>query len=1362
MAQDNVLGIQATINGKSIQQGADEFIAQISRMEQASDKFVNQLAGKSKMVNGQVESIGVSFDSVVNTISKGAAALGIAFSAQQFVTQVAKTRGEFQQLEVAFNTMLGSAEKASSLMQQITTTAAVTPFGLKEVADGAKSLLAYGVASDKVNDTLVRLGDIASGLSIPLKDLVMLYGTTMTQGQMFTQDLRQFQGRGIPLADELAKQFRVTKDEVGDLVTAGRVGFAQLEKAIISMTSEGGKFGGLMEAQSKTILGQWSNIEDAIDGMFNEIGKSSEGFINTALEGVSTLVGNYEKVGEAIGVMVTAYGSYRAAMLVGMAVQKAESAITAEAAVQKRLAALAGHELSIAQAKGAATSVLYASAQKMVAASLMSVAKATVLNPYVLAAAAITGLVYGVYKLATAETSAEIATRKHNEEMEKQAKAFEDRKNRIESLIDIIKDETETEFERTKAYEELSKLSPKLVSAYSMEQIATMDIAKATKLLNNERDKLAYDAQQKKVAKYTEELKKLREERAKAAANDTSGNAYGYIAGLDKSIEQTEADLEVAQRQIAEMDNIKRKAEQQSKPVEVRLMEAKANRDQILQEYLVAKKALEDAQKKFGENPLIQIPFEVQLDFNNAQTALKNVDNEIETLNGLTKEETYREAYKKAEADWKAKKKALEDAKKGTRTQYKKAKEDFEAAEETFESLGGDTTGKKAEKDKQEAKKRGEELLAIRRQNQEAEIELMKDGAEKKKAQLEHEFNLEMDAIEKQSNEWKEAQKGKLTDEQHIELGSRRVKAEDKYVSGIAKVTKEETDAAKLAMNEYLKEYGSWQEKRKAITYIYTKKIDEAKTQGLKLSLAEKMKRELAAVDDAAHGSTTTIAQLFKDMSSKTVASMREIADEAELILDYINAGKWEEFGKTGKDASGFTKEQYELLRLDAGQLKAIQERIKGVRKEADDLEPVLTKASKALKNIFSGNYSENKFQEELGKVLEGARAVTQAAEFLGDSLSTISEAFGGNFLGGIAEGIGVATDAANAAMSGAEAGKVFGPWGAAAGAAIGAISSLASSFSKLHDRKHEQKIQKIAEQIEVLEKNYEALGEKVEDAYSKKASGLIDEQNKLLEQQKLLIQNQIKEEESKKKTDANRIKEWQQQIEDINKTIKDNKEAAVDAIFGSDLQSAIDNFASAYVDAWSAGEDKAKSVKDVVKNMIKSMITESIKAAASDPMKAVREKLLQFWADDYINEWEQNYLNQMVENLQKDLDAKFAWADGIMKEDSSYSQEASSKGFQSMSQETASELNGRFTALQIAGEEIKKQSEQQTVLQTLISTDTTAIKHSIETQNNYISEIVDIQYESVGYLSEISKNTKQLYQMNERLGKIEENTRNL
>lgn len=287
--------------------------------------FLDSLDGARNGVRRVAQDIEQSGMSIEDMFKRIGAAAGIAFSldqAKNFVRSVMDMRGQFQQLEIAFNTMLQSEEKATSLMSQLVDTAAKTPFDLQGVAQGAKQLLAYGIAADEVNETITRLGDIAAGLSIPLGDLVYLYGTTITQGRMFTMDLRQFMGRGIPMAEELAKQFGVAKNEVAGLVTAGQVSSDAVKKAIWDMTSEGSRFGGLMAEQSKSITGQISNIEDAFDTMLNDIGKSNEGLINSGLEGVSFLIEHYEEVGRVLLGLVAAYGEYKAALMVTSAIQK--------------------------------------------------------------------------------------------------------------------------------------------------------------------------------------------------------------------------------------------------------------------------------------------------------------------------------------------------------------------------------------------------------------------------------------------------------------------------------------------------------------------------------------------------------------------------------------------------------------------------------------------------------------------------------------------------------------------------------------------------------------------------------------------------------------------------------------------------------------------------------------------------------------------------------------------------------------------------------------------------------------------------------------------------------------------------------
>lgn len=279
----------------------------------------------------RVEKDGKSIDDVISNIQNSMNIAIGGWSIGKFVNQMMQVRGQFQQTEMAFKTMLQSEEKADALMKQLIRTAAVTPFGVEDVTEGAKQLLAFNVAAEDVNKTLIGLGDVAAGMGLNLKDLVMLYGTTIAKGKMDTMDLYQFLNRGIPIADEIAKVMGLDVTnaikEVQKQIKAGKVTSDIFIQAMQNMSAEGSKFGGLMEAQSKTITGQISNIKDAIEQMFNELGKSQEGVINTGLGVVSTLVENWETVGKAVMVAVTAYGAYKAVVITLAAIEKARIAL---------------------------------------------------------------------------------------------------------------------------------------------------------------------------------------------------------------------------------------------------------------------------------------------------------------------------------------------------------------------------------------------------------------------------------------------------------------------------------------------------------------------------------------------------------------------------------------------------------------------------------------------------------------------------------------------------------------------------------------------------------------------------------------------------------------------------------------------------------------------------------------------------------------------------------------------------------------------------------------------------------------------------------------------------------------------------
>lgn len=325
------LGKQARTELQNMQA---EYIRYSGSSTAATDNIKNMTDAFAIMIGEmkKVPTVGEGASSLLSRIGGDAKSLamslvgGLGF--EQLAEHVFNVRSQFQQLEISFTTMLGSEQKAGALMSQLIETAAKTPFDMSSITQGAKQLLAYGTSANEVNDILIHLGDISAGLNVPLGDLVYLYGTTMSQGRMYTMDLRQFMGRGIPMAEELGKIMGKTTAEVQQAVTDGKVGADLVKKAIMNMSAEGGKFGGLMEKQSKTLQGKWSNIGDSIDQMFNSMGKKSEGIFGWGLDQISALVDNWETVVKVIGTAAVAVGTYKAGLMAAVSIQKAQNEAT--------------------------------------------------------------------------------------------------------------------------------------------------------------------------------------------------------------------------------------------------------------------------------------------------------------------------------------------------------------------------------------------------------------------------------------------------------------------------------------------------------------------------------------------------------------------------------------------------------------------------------------------------------------------------------------------------------------------------------------------------------------------------------------------------------------------------------------------------------------------------------------------------------------------------------------------------------------------------------------------------------------------------------------------------------------------------
>jgi tape measure domain-containing protein len=1290
--------------------------------------------------------------SLTDSLKRTAAEIGGLVAIKKFGSDVIEATGKMQQLQVALSTILQDKSKADQLIADIVQFAAKTPFNLDDVATGAKQLLAYGSSADNVVNELSMLGDVASGLQIPIGQLIYLYGTLRTQGRAMTVDIRQFAGRGIPIYEELAKVLGVSKDQVGELVKEGKVGFKEVEQAFKNMTSEGGKFANLMESSAGTWPQRLSNIEDTLFQKMNEFGNKYKEVFEFGIGTAEDLVESLDDVLSVMGGLIAAYGTYKAALITAAVAQKAVGFVESI-----RLIGMYRKELGLATAAQQAFNVASKS------------------NVYVTLLATLVGIGTAVYMFTKRTNEATAAQDTLNSVNKKADEEFSKQAATIDRLSSVLKSETSSLDQKKKALSDLQSIIPSYNASLNEEG----------KLINNNTESIkSYLTQLEKQIRMKaaqEELEELyRKKRTQEKQQKVATENYNEAKSLySSSVTMTGSAL-------------------QNKGVNTGVTVFSQNsavNNQLKDSANKAQKELDSVNKELGEtvSAIIELEKEIEKsslsDKKEAQqsTISKEVENatkRIKTLNqeiaDLRSGKLQAEAGKTVESAIKAKEKELQSVEKTLETLTGVRNKDV-SRENSTTSAGG----KLSDLERKLALERAKEAVDLENQVEQARINAMADGGEKILAQRELDNKKELQAIDRAKEEYiqKEIQRQKEIFETTEDL---KAKKNPKYKkrsfdsSSISvdtssfDILKENTDkrqvqedlnAQREAMNAYLAEYGTYMQKRQAVIEQYQDKINKATTEGEKLSLGKQRDSILSGIDEQANKTTSAVSLLFGDMKDKTLKDLETINMAGQKALEFLKSGQWDE--TTGKSL-GITKENFNVWSNDPEKIKAISDALVNNREAVDNLQPAYKKVAVGIREAFDAGDDSKKLEEALARIKDGMNDIMQVGSFLSDTFSSLGEAFGSDALKGVADGINVAMDAANSAMQGAQAGAIFGPIGAAAGAAIGLVGSLASSIAKIHDAKNEKRIQDLQEQIDLLSRSYDKLGESIEKAYSKDASKLINQQNKLLEQQKVLIQQQIREEQDKKKTDNERIKEWQQQIEDINELIENNKEAAVDAIFGEDLKSAIDNFASAYAEAWTNGENKAESAKEMVKNMMRQMVTESIKAAtqSSGAMERIRQKLQEFYADNVLSSWEQDYIYNMAEELQKELDKQFGWADSIMKDDSSKQQNASSKGFTTMSQESANELNGRFTAVYESNLRIEATEQQQTVAITELRGSISVLTSQITKMCNIADETRTILANSYLELQQIRENTgeiiKPIKQIQTDIAEVKRNTSRL
>lgn len=900
------------------------------------DKAKRMFQGLGDTATAAGEEADEAFNKMKNSIASVAAGVSLGM----LVKKIAEVRGEVQQLEVAFETMLGSKQKADALMAQMVELAAKTPFGLQDVTNGAKQLLAFGSAAEEVASEITMLGDIAAGLSIPLGDLIYLYGTTRTQGGLFTQDLRQFMSRGIPLADELAKVMGKSTNEVRELVSAGKVGFPEVQKALQSMTSEGGQFGGLMAKQAETITGQISALQDAIYQMFNEIGKSNEGVISDVLSGASWIVEHYEAILKILSKVVIAWGAYKAALIAVAAVQKIKDA----ALLAKTL---------VNVAKGATTA----------AAAFRGLNTAMKSNPWGLIASIAATVIAFIWDWVAGVKEATEATEETVRVMGELEQAAHDEYIEVNKLAFRLKDVNTSEAERRDILNQLKQINPSIVEDLNAEALAVETLISNLEKYNFEQTKRVQlaaitDKQNEAIQKYADaelekanldlELKKYIED---VVVNYTTQGVFPELKikgkfGYD-NIEQDKAIIrerfESAIKEKAEglitdyeflnrinnlltdkvvfkgTDNISY-TEKNTFEVDIKGVNTAArvkNINAAIQEMEAAKKEMQEAMDD-SEYLL------------NAFGFLKeNVGEEANTVTTLA------EAYRTAQQAWLDAKAKVADADKNrasyTETQYKQLVDELDAAEKRFKELGGNTSGK-AQTD---AEKLAKQSLKLEYDAQQAIIDAMAEGTEKKVAQVELDYRKRADAITKAEAELAAKQGTALTEAQQALFQTLREGSANDYAEAMNAAIFGDTDAQgaaaiqkieaeRKAWNKYLEEYGTFQEKLKAITIRYNEAIANAQTEGERKTLEAERDAALAAFEVQA-------SAWAKDLANKSIAELNKMMQELEKQVE----AKQKAFDALESSDSAEAKDYLKTINELKAKIAELKKQLSGASKEA-------------------------------------------------------------------------------------------------------------------------------------------------------------------------------------------------------------------------------------------------------------------------------------------------------------------------------------------------------------------------------------------------------------------------------------------
>ena len=841
--------VKSQLNSAKAALNEQKFALGDLQSEQAKAKLsVKSLNDEFKMLGTDSSaSIGTIADKFRSLTTLTIAGIGI----KETIGQIISVRGEFETIETSIGVLLnGNKQKTTEVMNELKQYALISPLTTKDMAGALQMMMGFGLKADDSIKYLKALGDISMGNTGKFNSLALAFSQMSSAGKLMGQDLNQMINAGFNPLSIISEKTGKSIGELKQQMEKGAISSQMVQQAFISATSAGGKFYGMAAAGAKTVNGQVSMLQESFQNALNSIGTKGEGVILTGIKGATSLVNNYQEVISIITELLAVYGTYKTAIMVTTALQGIQT--------------IGAGSLTIAEAAHYAWLVVVEKAQKALNATMLA-------NPYVLAATALALVGVAVYEYEKNLDNTNKKADKFNEQLAKEKEHIGNVTSEISKLLPVAQDSAAKTKDRENAIKQLQKVYPSYFKSLNIETSKNYSVADSLKAVARQHYNVLKMKELEAKVEFQKTVKAEKQARQAANTTNTSGNSVVGSVQMgtyqQSSLTQATTERKAQQNLLWAIGSARRQAG-------LDLMKADKSVTENTTTYSSAKseskKKLDKATAKYDK-------------LKNSKTA---------TVAQVSDAKASKDA---AEKDYNNKYGGNDDAKES------KAEASAAKKEET--------------KSEKENKRRNAIAEALRKQKEDiansnidldkkltdAQISSEENENNKKLLELEKSHKDELDTINKNERELLQkraasaksvftASGGKgtfnassvsLSSDETDKYNQLRLLSDKKYQKYKDKLQEEDV----TALNDFYEKYGTYEEKKLAITKDYEKKIAEASNEGTKMALAKQMNDAISSLDFTNLKEAINWDSVFGDLSNASTSFLNTLASQLQDIL---------------------------------------------------------------------------------------------------------------------------------------------------------------------------------------------------------------------------------------------------------------------------------------------------------------------------------------------------------------------------------------------------------------------------------------------------------------------------------------------